>query len=223
MGLYRRVDLWVLPILIAVGGLYVAAIPWLTLPETYRDSHVPGTFFLAHWPSFAVGMAIAVTVQRWRAAAERWPVGLAFTTLFLCSYVVWAGRWLPEIPRWAATLYVAWLVLTLFGAAIFGPTVVRRVFDNRLCTKLAVISFTVYLIHQPTMWYLREACLKLAGLSFEQTLGVLLGIGLPVTLGLSAVLWFVWERPVDAWAQAVGAAGLRPRQSESTRLAGGAR
>ncbi|MEM9882380.1 MAG: acyltransferase [Planctomycetota bacterium] len=180
----------------AMAGLSIAydlvAQP-LVAGAGFETQMVVQTFFVGYWIQFAAGMAAAWVVANDRIRVHA-AAAAALLVLAVGVYAAWSllpGDW-PSRSRHAAL------------AASFGPLIVglayatppvRWCFANRAVSRLAVVSFTVYLIHQPTLWYFSEFCRKELALTGGPLLVAIFTGGLAATLVTATAFYFVAERP----------------------------
>lgn len=159
-------------------------------------------------PIFAVGVAMAVDFERLRALASRidslghsrwmWTGMAAASVALFTAYWSLSGfedfRWLYAITRLMIVVGALGLV---FIAAFAAPA--RRMLENRIFQWLGVLSFSLYLVHEPIV----IAASILAG-PHLRWLAILAGslTAFAAAVGFQRLI----ERPSHRWARAVGIA-----------------
>jgi peptidoglycan/LPS O-acetylase OafA/YrhL len=123
------------------------------------------------------------------------------------------GRYLLEIV----------IVLGLLVPSVFGPTgkgLVRRFLRHPVMAYLGMISYGIYLWHDPIMVVVHD---RWFGWGNDQgNLAVVAALGLALTLVVASVSWYVLERPIIRWTQRLpsrrsGPRAAKPSASEPTQ------
>ena len=96
----------------------------------------------------------------------------------------------------------------------------RRCSRGARCLWLGYRSYSLFLIHQPTLWYTSEFLQKFAGVPEGPALFALLStLGFGAVLGIGSALFVTVERPCITWAKRVPssrAPALAARQSTAS-------
>ena len=74
-------------------------------------------------------------------------------------------------------------------------TPMRLLFENRIAAGLGLFSYSVFLIHQPTAWYLSEMFKKKLHVAGLADFFLLMTVGVLVICGISYVFFLFIERP----------------------------
>lgn len=133
VAVFAATALWRLGIFAAVEtGTLDPASGWATV--------VLPNFFLGRWSEFALGM-LAAELFRTRRATVRWP-------LVLAAFVA-AGLALvfPDNPL--NHMLFGLVFFTLVLTVLSGDNVVARAFSWRPLVAIGVMSYSLYLVHQP--------------------------------------------------------------------------
>lgn len=156
-------------------------------------------------PIFAVGVAMAVDFEKLSALAQkiqslRW-AGCVWTALTAIAVVLFTSYWWLQAfgqSRWlyAATrpTIVAGAAVLVFIAAFARPA--RRLLETRLLQQLGLISFSLYLVHEPIV----IAASIVAGPDLRW-LAIVLGTA--AALGTAVAFHRYIERPSHRWARTV--------------------
>jgi peptidoglycan/LPS O-acetylase OafA/YrhL len=194
-----------------VLGLAAAALSGVVL---IGDDTLAGRWLPAHWPEFALGMALAVIrsapqgrpnrVLRDLAAHPGTCLALASAAYLLATTTVAGPLTLGSVAGVQlagkgvlGTLVTAGLMVPLlFGSGRDGFSLLLSGGPARY---LGRISYGVFLWHLPVF----EAIYSMTGIDYFTGGAVaLLAVGMPVTLGLAALTERLLERPLMAWVHA---------------------
>lgn len=161
--------------------------------------------FLRYMPMFAIGVCLAFAWDRMRVIAERWGLrrrvlvphlvavagvvlALALNSLpWLLEDLHLPAAIMPSLGMTGSMLGIA-LLIVLVG---FNRPLIR-VFESRLAQWLGVISFSIYLVHEPVL----IAAMRVGGVS-----AVSIGIGLALTFVVAAVFARFVEGPAHRYSQ----------------------
>ncbi len=192
---YRRFGLWMIAAMIAVSIIYRIIASAIMAPMSENAQFLASVFFLGRWMQFALGMTAAWIVVRYRQSGRErsaaWGTGLALGAVTLFSITC------------ATTPTLHWLRSLLLGVAFSGLTValcisttpMRALFENRYMTWLGYISYSLFLLHWPTGYYLSEFCKKVLHIKGLTELYLLLTVGFGVTVGISYLFFLLAEKP----------------------------
>jgi peptidoglycan/LPS O-acetylase OafA/YrhL len=182
---------------------------------------------LGRLTEFAFGMLAAVVGFR-VAGRVRPPHALAVLAVMVVAYVVateplFRGTVLPIRDFGLSVLFGSLIVLVLTVRPI------AAVFAWRPVSWLGYRSYSLFLIHQPTLWYLSEFLQKFAHVpEGPGLLALLWSVGFVVVLGVGQVLFLTVERPCITWAKRVpssrapAAAEAAPRAASVVEAPGAA-
>ncbi|NBV85079.1 MAG: acyltransferase [Verrucomicrobia bacterium] len=201
---WRRIGLWA--IVAAAGGslLYRVVAGFLMQDGDPLSQFLVSITFLGRWMQFAGGMAAALYVGK--CVASRQPANalrqiVLGCTGFLCVLAGLSGFVYARLAMpWRDVLLAVGYSCAL-AALCRASAPVKSVFQKGILPKLGRISYSFFLIHQPTSWYLMELFHKKFGVSGVNQ--VLLGYtaGLFVTLLFSWCFFQIFERPFLAGTQ----------------------
>jgi peptidoglycan/LPS O-acetylase OafA/YrhL len=187
-----------------IGGMIVVSLLYRTVAAYILASADDTTrflstiFFVGRWTQFAAGMLAAWVVARyWKSHIRRdasW--GLSTLCATLAIYILAVSEIVEQIGHYPIrdmllSIAFAGAVLTLCISA----TRVRWFVENRVITWFGFISYSFFLVHQPTAWYLSEMLRKNAGLDGIVLLAVLSSIGLLITTCIAYLFFLICERP----------------------------
>lgn len=192
---YRRFGLWVLGGMIAVSIVYRLIASAITASMGEHEQFLASAFFLGRWMQFALGMGAAKLVANYRQASRErsaaWGTSMALGAVALFSVTC------------ATTPDLSWLRSLLLGVAFSGlaialcisTTPVRALFENRYMTWLGYVSYSLFLLHWPTGYYLSEFFKKALHVSGLTEFLLLLTVGFAITLGISYLFFLLAEKP----------------------------
>jgi peptidoglycan/LPS O-acetylase OafA/YrhL len=108
--------------------------------------------------------------------------------------VYWAApRPSSNVPVYELFLSAAFALLIF--ALCTSRTPLARLFGSPVATWLGGISYSIYLIHQPTAWYLSEFFKKKLHLSGPADMCLLATAGLAVVVGVAYPFYLMFEKP----------------------------
>jgi peptidoglycan/LPS O-acetylase OafA/YrhL len=157
---------------------------------------------LGRLTEFAFGMLAAVVGFR-VAGRVRPPHALAVLAVMVVAYFIatepfFRGTVLPIRDFGLSVLFGSLIVLVLTVRPV------AAVFAWRPVSWLGYRSYSLFLIHQPTLWYLSEFLQKFARVpEGPGLLALLWTFGFVVVLGVGQVLFLTVERPCITWAKRV--------------------
>jgi peptidoglycan/LPS O-acetylase OafA/YrhL len=156
--------------------------------------------FLGRWMQFAAGMAAALWVRQQIDQPSRalsttdWTV-LASTSALLELAGLVAPSMISEGPIPLRDILLATGSAGLISSLCTAPLWIKALFRQGPLPYLGRISYSFFLIHQPTSWYAMEFCRKKIGLSGERL--VLAGYtgGFIVTTVCASIFYHLLEKP----------------------------
>jgi len=188
--------------MIAISIFYRVGVYWFFnitgKPLTADREFVLSIFFLGRWMQFALGMAAAWLV------ASQWKSGRQFSaaqgTGFIVGAIMFYLLAVSPLAALSGSFPLPSLLLGMaFAFAIVGlcasKSPLRAPFENRYLTGLGFISYSVFLIHQPTVWYLSEFLRKFLKVDGLAMLAALWTIGFAVVIAISYGFFLLFERP----------------------------
>jgi len=200
---------------LVVGGFFalgVASRYWeTTIPVATKLPRFVGVF--SHLDLFSAGMAAAWVIETWSERIQR---SLAIRLLLIgigSALVLAASRWVVDTTEgtWQegpnATFLLAVPVLFCGGFALIVIAVAAAppgrpwILTNRPIEWLGKISYSLYLYHIGVQFFLQRfiSADALPGSSPGIRYAVFGLIALPPTLLLSAIMYFLVERPAMLW------------------------
>ncbi len=153
------------------------------------------------------GMASAVLVTRGlRRPQPR--LAAAYLLLAVGGYLVAVSPAAHTTPLREAALAVAFGALV---AGVLGSRRARRVFSSRPMARMGLMSYSLFLVHEPVAWYLSELLRRAGGVT-DPTVRVLLlwSAGLIVTVSVGWVFFHLVEVPSLRWARATASPTVHP-------------
>lgn len=192
-----------------LAGLVAVTIVWNALVQGLGWNDIASKSLLAYIGHFALGMLVAVWVERRQPALG--PRATAALALAGAALVV-ANGWWYETPAFAGE---ARAVLAKLPAALGFALVIAAVAGGRgravgwlgggALARIGVISYGVYLWHLPLILAFGELGLLPAPLAPR------IAAVLVLALGAGWLSWTLVERPAIRWAAAAGARRRAPK------------
>jgi len=193
-----------------LGGLAVGMLPHLFLPIAWKHHLVPVDWNL-DWSYpwyiglFAMGMIAAEqTYRRMSDAADksfrRLLIGFGLAAFACVALVTLHGgslvlhSYLVDMAMGAGSAAILiWCGRHVRLTEGRRPLLVRLL-SSRPLVALGVMSFSLYLVHQP-MWLILDPLVARYSLSVGQDLAVRLILGVPVVVALAYIFYLLVERP----------------------------
>lgn len=147
---------------------------------------------------FALGVLAVQLGQRDRAANLRRPltvVGLVALGGVVLLALAQGSVWVTNRYFWIDMLFgggIACLMAVMYGGA---GALARRILASRVCLRLGLFSYSIYLIHGPILAVFDQRVFGPMHLAPLATFGLLLGVAVPVTLVLCYAFHLVFEAP----------------------------
>ncbi|OLT21719.1 hypothetical protein BJF81_15085 [Ornithinimicrobium sp. CNJ-824] len=198
----------------ALLGAAVLSVIWhlmgpLFVQDTFPESFLWGATGIGRLVEFAAGMVAAVVIMRHRERlTPSWMIAAAVVVVAGYALAMWAGSamgWFP-VREIGLSLSFGALIILAIGAA---P--VERVFALPLVSRLGYVAYSMFLVHQPIVYYFSEFLERGFGMpEGHLQLAVLWTVGLAVVLVVGWVFYRVFERPCIEWSKAAG------RRAETT-------
>ena len=199
---YKRYGLRFLAAMIGISVIYRVAAN-LVLPQTVafeadKRPFLLSIFFLGRWMQFAAGMLAAYFVANYRKNALTWSArqGAAAILTALLVYVLAVSNFVGSaalFPLRDILLAVAYMLL--LTTVSISETPLRRCFNNKIIVRFAFISYSVFLLHQTTAWYISEFMKHLLHIPGEARFYLLITIGFLLVIGISYGFFLIFERP----------------------------
>ena len=202
---WRRVGVWTIVAAAGASLLYRLITGFCMEGGDPLSQFLVSITFLGRWMQFAGGMAAALYVGKCVAASR--PTSALSQIALGCTGVLCVRAGLSEFVY--ARLDMPWRDVFLalgysctLAALCLASAPVKALFQRGILPKFGRISYSFFLIHQPTSWYLMELFHKKFGVSGINQ--VLLGYtaGLLVTLLFSWSFFQLFERPFITDSQA---------------------
>lgn len=163
----------------------------------YPIPFLASVFFIGRWMQFAAGMIAAHIVARHSRTGRKLPpaIGLMLVSAALVLYAV------AVASSGATTSFPVrdFLLAIAFAAAIVGLTAshsrVNIVFENRFVAGLGFISYSLFLIHQKTIYGFSELLKQVLHLGGNSRFALMMTLGFAIVLGISYLFFLLFERP----------------------------
>ena len=189
-------------VMIGASIAYRVGIVWyhnaIGQPLSGDRAFVVSIFFLGRWMQFALGMAAAWLVSSQWKAERRWSgaQGALMLAMAIVLYLVAVSEPVTQLAAFPARDL---LLGTAFAAAILAlcasDSAVRAPFENRFLAGLGFISYSVYLVHEPTAWYFSELLKKVIKLDGLPLMFTLWTVGLSLCIAIAYLFFLAVERP----------------------------
>jgi peptidoglycan/LPS O-acetylase OafA/YrhL len=194
---YRRAGIkaiWLMILTSVLVRIFVtAAIP----SENWR--FILSISSLGRWMEFGFGMFAALAVAKYRREERTQSAGAGTAqvagslVLYIMAVYCAAPRPTSDVPYYEILLSAAFALLIF--ALCTSRTPFAGLFGCRVATWLGGISYSIYLIHQPTAWYLSEFFKKKLHVSGPVDLCLLVTAGLVVVIAIGYPFYLVFEKP----------------------------
>ncbi|MFB9732034.1 acyltransferase family protein [Ornithinimicrobium kibberense] len=208
--LVARWGLWALVPLSAVSVLWHVVTPF---GDQWPEDFLWGATAIGRLTEFMAGMVAAVIVMRLRhRLTRRWL--LAALVVFVLGYAVATGSLTGgRIPVREVGLSVA------FGGLIvlaIGAKPVEAFFGSRPVARLGYMAYSMFLVHQPIVYYFSEGLERVLGVpEGHGELALLWSVGFAVVFVVGWLFFRFIEEPCIRWSKAVA---KRPASAASTPL-----
>jgi peptidoglycan/LPS O-acetylase OafA/YrhL len=195
---FRRWGARLIGALVLGSVLYRIAAAWMTSGQTWEVRFLSEVFFAGLLMQFALGMGAAWFVFRWRERREH--LGAWTGSLLVLAAIGLYQLALVPLPDaiqflpWRSTLLGVAFAVAIVAFSI-SITPFRWVVENRLMSRLGLISYSLFLIHQPTAWYVSEFLSKFLHTSGQLHFFLAWTIGFAATLLVGGLLYWFVERP----------------------------
>ena len=153
--------------------------------------------FMGRWMEFGFGMLTALAVaNHWRKDRPN-SAGAAQVGVALVLYILAVNSTDPRVffnvPVYEILLSIAFALLIF--AICTSSTPLAKLFGNPVSAWLGGISYSLYLIHQPTAWYLSEFLKKELHIRGPAELWLLATVGLAIVIGVAYPFYLMFEKP----------------------------
>jgi peptidoglycan/LPS O-acetylase OafA/YrhL len=194
---YRRGGVKVIWWMIA-ASVFIRIVGAAVIPS-FNWRFVLSISCFGRWMEFGAGMLTALAVAKdWReerthgALTGAAQVAGAFVLYVLAT--VWATpSVVSRVPIYEVLLSTCFALLIL--ALCTSRTPVARFAGSPVAVWLGGISYSIYLIHQPTAWYLSEFLKKKLHLGGIADLCLLATVGFAVVVAVGYPFFLVFEKP----------------------------
>jgi peptidoglycan/LPS O-acetylase OafA/YrhL len=208
-------------LLAAYAGVYAAlALHWLR-PATLGGVLALAQSLVGRAPLFLAGIAAAALYDRWKDGARDWasrhPAGARSagdaTLLAALAGIVVLLSWVAQVDYvtreadwsiWHVPEAILWAAVLL--ALLLLPATLKPLLANRAWGFIGLISYSLYLVHVPVIWYGRKLLLRVwpgmfpwvPGGAWTWTRGGVAGAALlaAVAVALAALTYVAIERPM---------------------------
>lgn len=197
---------WGIPVLLVAIGVSVAfrILVAIFVPgEAFPEQFLWSASGLGRLTEFVAGMLAAIIAFRVADRVRR-PHVVLLLALMVASYLVatapiFRGTILPLRDLGLSVLFGSLIVLVLSSKRI------GRIFAWKPLSYLGYRSYSMFLIHQPTVWYVSEFFQKFLDVPEGPFLLLLLWtVGFGVVFGVGQLLFVAVERPCIDWAKRTG-------------------
>ena len=206
---------WGWPVLagaIVISVLFRIGVELFVPGPSFPDQFLWAASGLGRLTEFAAGMLAAIIGFRVSDRIRR-PHVAGLVAVMVAAYLVatlpvFQGTVLPIRDLGLSVLFGSLIVLVLSVPAV------GAMFAWRPMSWLGYRSYSLFLIHQPTLWYVSEFLQKFADVGEGVALLLLLWtLGSGAVLGVGVALFLTVEKPCIDWAKR--AAPRRPQRAEA--------
>lgn len=197
----RRFGIRFLGFIIALSVLYRMIAGTLVAGQPKDVRFLFEVFFVGRWMQFVLGMLACWLVMRYRArnhwlGARQSSLALLLAGSFYLLAVGDLGQEPPgHFPLREVALGLAFALA--IGVVCTSHTPLRFLLENKLVTSIGFISYSLFLIHQPTVYYLSQFLSKVLHIGDGVLLFcVLAPLGFAIVLPLGYAFFLLFERPV---------------------------
>ncbi|HEY5860770.1 MAG TPA: acyltransferase [Actinomycetota bacterium] len=189
-----------LVVAIVLSVIFRIAVTVFVPGEAFPDQFLWSASGLGRLMEFAAGMLAAIVafkvVERIRRPHVFLLLGLMVVSYVIATAPVFAGTVLPIRELGLSALFGSLIVLVLSVPAI------GRAFAWKPLSYLGYRSYSLFLIHQPTTWYVSEFLQKFLDVPEGPLLLVLLWtVGFGVVFAVGQLMFVTVERPCIDWAK----------------------
>ena len=194
---YAKYGIRVSAAMVVISVVYRVVASKLTDPG-WTPQFLVGIFFLGRWMEFALGMLAAYTVAAYRRKDRTRP-GWEGTLAITGGLGLYALATSPLVDSmWAfpaRELLLGTAYAILMTALCITATPIRKLFASKPMVKLALFSYSLFLIHQPLAYYMSEMFKKVLHLGGEKRFLMLLTVGFAIIAGISYLFFLLFEKP----------------------------
>lgn len=185
---------------IGVSVAYRVLVAILVPGPAFPDQFLWGASGVGRLMEFAAGMLAAIiafkVIDRVRRPHIALVIGLMVVSYIVATAPVFRGTILPLRELGLSVLFGSLIVLVL------SVPLAGRVFAWKPLSYLGYRSYSLFLIHQPTAWYVSEFLQKFLDIPEGPLLLLLLWtVGFAVVFGVGQLLFVTVERPCIDWAK----------------------
>jgi peptidoglycan/LPS O-acetylase OafA/YrhL len=218
---FRRVGISVLIPMVGASLVYRMIGGAVLRDAEWRTRFLFSVTFLGRWMEFAAGMLAA-----WIVAQRRDRPISALAGTMLCAAAVAAyslgvsSRLVPDLGLFPLKEVLLSFAFAATAAAMcVSRTPLRRLLENRLLVFLGLISYSIFLLHQTTMYYFGELLKKVLHLGQGARFTLLVTVGFAITVAVSYVFFIIFERPFLSAGEGRARTAQAPRPADSAQPA----
>ena len=212
----RRYGIHVLWAVLGLSIVYRIIVALLLPPAWgWPVSFLFSIFFLGRWMQFALGMASAwIVAQHWRSA--RWQNSGSGTLVIVAAaglYILAVSELFIGVEKLfpLRDLLLAVSFAMLLTSLCITRTPLNAIFGNKIVAGLGFISYSVFLIHQPTAYYASMLLKRRLHMVDGVLLFVLLcTVIFAAILSLAYVFFLAFERPFLSPVKPKGPVAAKP-------------
>jgi peptidoglycan/LPS O-acetylase OafA/YrhL len=193
---FRRSGTAIIWAMVAVSVIFRICVPFFVHDPDWVQ--VCSMSFPGRWMEFALGMYTALNVSARRRAGDMASASTGNAQiagallLYIAAVYPYTGA-LKIFPFYYLFLSFAFSLFVF--ALCTSETPVSKIFTNRVAVSLGTISYSLYLIHQPTAWYFSQFIKKLMHIGGLGEFGLLATVGFCGVLAIGYPFFLIFERP----------------------------